>query len=80
VEALDLLTETSLIPVDEEQPQNEKPRGLPFEPGVSGNPRGRPEGSRNKSTLMLAPLLEGDAKLSSVNWPRRLNPVTWSPV
>jgi hypothetical protein len=28
-----------------------KQRGRPFKPGTSGNPRGRPKGSRNKRTL-----------------------------
>ena len=47
----------------DEQPDDEQSRGgQPFPPGVSGNPRGRPKGSRNKSTLMMAALLEGDAE------------------
>ena len=28
-----------------------QPRGRPFRPGVSGNPSGRPRGSRNKRSL-----------------------------
>jgi hypothetical protein len=36
-------------------------RGRPFEPGVSGNPNGRPRGSRNKTTLALESLLDGQA-------------------
>ncbi|MCX7314015.1 MAG: DUF5681 domain-containing protein [Alphaproteobacteria bacterium] len=47
------------IPTDEEP--NEKPRGRPFEPGQSGNPKGRPKGSRNKTTLLAEALLDGDA-------------------
>jgi hypothetical protein len=31
-----------------------KQRGRPFKPGTSGNPRGRPKGSRNKRTRMQA--------------------------
>src|SRR5262245_18755487 len=34
-------------------------RGRPFEPGVSGNPNGRPRGSRNKTTIALESLLDG---------------------
>jgi hypothetical protein len=36
-------------------------RGKPFKPGVSGNPRGRPQGSRNTATLALEALLDGQA-------------------
>jgi hypothetical protein len=43
----------------EEKP--EKQRGRPFEAGQSGNPKGRPKGSRNKTTLAAEALLEGDA-------------------
>ena len=32
-------------------------RGRPFEKGVSGNPTGRPRGSRNATTLALEALL-----------------------
>jgi hypothetical protein len=33
-----------------------------FKPGQSGNPKGRPQGSRNKATLALESLLEGEAE------------------
>lgn len=33
-----------------------------FKPGQSGNPRGRPAGSRNKATLAVEALLEKDAR------------------
>jgi len=36
-------------------------RGRPFERGVSGNPNGRPKGSRNATTLALEALLDGQA-------------------
>ncbi|MFI5013234.1 MAG: DUF5681 domain-containing protein [Hyphomicrobiales bacterium] len=39
-----------------------KRRGRPFQPGQSGNPRGRPKGSRNVTTLMLEALLEGEGE------------------
>jgi len=34
----------------------------PFRPGRSGNPNGRPKGSRNATTLALESLLDGQAK------------------
>jgi hypothetical protein len=34
----------------------------PFKPGQSGNPNGRPKGSRNVATLALESLLDGQAK------------------
>ena len=39
-----------------------KSRGRPFEPGQSGNPSGRPKGARNKATLAIEALLDGDAE------------------
>ena len=36
--------------------------GRPFEPGQSGNPAGRPKGSRNKATLAVEVLLDGEAE------------------
>ena len=35
---------------------------MPFSPGESGNPNGKPKGSRNKVTLAVEALLEGDAE------------------
>ena len=32
-----------------------------FKPGTSGNPRGKPAGTRSKSTQLLLSLMEGDA-------------------
>jgi len=33
---------------------------MPFQPGQSGNPAGKPKGSRNKTTLAMEALLDGD--------------------
>ena len=33
-----------------------------FKPGKSGNPSGRPHGSRNKATLALEALLDGEGR------------------
>jgi hypothetical protein len=37
-------------------------RGRPFKSGKSGNPLGRPKGSRNKTTMAVEALLEGDGE------------------
>lgn len=42
-------------------PKKRKVPGRPFEPGHPGGP-GRPAGSRNKATLLLDQLAEGDAQ------------------
>ncbi len=39
----------------------QRPRGRPFQRGVSGNPRGRPRGARNKRSVLLDRLLRSDA-------------------
>jgi Family of unknown function (DUF5681) len=39
-----------------------KQRGRPFEKGMSGNPNGRPAGSRNKASLAIDALLDGEAE------------------
>ena len=40
----------------------EKQGGSQFRPGQSGNPNGRPRGSRNATTLALESLLDGEAE------------------
>lgn len=35
---------------------------MPFQPGQSGNPAGRPRGSRNKKTIALESLVDGEAE------------------
>jgi hypothetical protein len=35
---------------------------MPFQPGQSGNPAGRPIGARNRKTLLMEALLEGDGE------------------
>jgi hypothetical protein len=43
------------------QKQQKQP-GRPFEKGRSGNPAGRPRGSRNRSTLAAQLMLQGEAE------------------
>ena len=40
----------------------QKPRGRPFEPGRSGNPNGRPRGSRNRMTRAVEELINDQAE------------------
>ena len=51
--------EDSFDPADNTAP---KQRGRPFEPGKSGNPNGRPKGSRNQATLLAETLLDGEVE------------------
>ncbi|MCJ2036426.1 DUF5681 domain-containing protein [Methylobacterium sp. J-068] len=37
-------------------------RATQFEPGQSGNPSGRPKGSRNRSTLAMEAILDGEGE------------------
>lgn len=37
-------------------------RGIPFKKGTSGNPKGRPQGSRNKASLAIEALLDGQGE------------------
>jgi hypothetical protein len=39
-----------------------KQRGRPFRPGKSGNPNGRPKGARNKTTMAIEALLDGESE------------------
>ena len=41
-------------------PKKQGAEGRKFTPGVSGNPAGRPKGSRHKITLAIEALLEGE--------------------
>jgi hypothetical protein len=36
-----------------DQPAKRRPGGTPFQPGVSGNPAGKPKGTQNKITVAL---------------------------
>ena len=49
-------------PADNFLQKQQKQRGRPFEKGRSGNPAGRPRGSRNRSTLAAQMLLQGEAE------------------
>lgn len=37
-------------------------QSMPFQPGQSGNPTGRPKGARHKTTVAIESLLEGEAE------------------
>ncbi|GAB1411199.1 hypothetical protein MASR1M90_23530 [Desulfovibrionales bacterium] len=41
---------------------DKKQRGRPFKPGQSGNPKGRPPGALNKTTLAIRALMAGQAE------------------
>lgn len=45
-----------------QKPPQKRARGRPFDRGVSGNPKGRPPGARNKATLAAEVLLDGEAE------------------
>src|SRR5215471_12197623 len=42
--------------------EQQKQRGRPFEKGRSGNPAGRPRGSRKRATRAMQKLLDGESK------------------
>lgn len=44
----------------EKTAKKQRPRGRPFRPGVSGNPRGRPVGARNRSIVFLEVITDQD--------------------
>ena len=46
----------------DETKRKQRGPGRPFQPGVSGNPAGRPRGSRNKTTVLVEKLLADDAE------------------
>ncbi len=47
---------------DHSQPPPAHKPGHPFPKGMSGNPRGRPKGSRNRATLITQALLDSQAE------------------
>ena len=46
----------------EKTTQKQRGPGRPFKPGQSGNPKGKPQGSRHKATIAALNLLEGEAQ------------------
>lgn len=44
------------------QGDERRQRGRPFQPGRSGNPRGKRKGTRHRLTILAASLMEKDAK------------------
>ena len=47
---------------DDLMEEQQKQRGRPFPKGQSGNPKGRPRGSRNRSTQAMQLVLDGQAE------------------
>ena len=55
--------DASMDAIESRRPaEAKKQRGRPFKAGRSGNPEGRPRGSRNKATIAVEALLDGEAK------------------
>ena len=48
--------------LQDQQNQQNRPRGRPFAKGRSGNPAGRPAGRRNRATQAVEALLAGEAE------------------
>jgi hypothetical protein len=46
-------------------------QGEQFAPGTSGNPAGKPRGTRHKATQAALALLSGEAKGLTRSWPLR---------
>lgn len=42
---------------------NQRPRGRPFQKGVSGNPAGKPRGARNRASVMLEAIADADLQI-----------------
>ena len=57
-QAVNMLVESDKLP---RAVSHSKPPGRPFKKGESGNPLGRPKGSRNQSTLAAEALIDGKA-------------------
>jgi hypothetical protein len=62
-----MMAKAEKLPTAESQPvrassPKKKPRGRAFAKGVSGNPAGRPPGSRNKATELAQQLLDREAE------------------
>jgi hypothetical protein len=51
---------------------------MQFQKGQSGNPAGRPRGSRNRASVLVHSLLEAEAENLAPDWRRWLS-VTGSP-
>src|SRR3974390_3037552 len=54
----DITANNSEVP-ETKSPSTQPKGGKPFKPGQSGNPNGRPKGSRNKSTLLREKIEQG---------------------
>ena len=47
---------------DQQTPRKRKPPSTAWQPGQSGNPAGRPQGSKHQATLAAEALLDGEAE------------------
>ena len=56
----------------QERPAKRRPGGTPFQPGVSGNPAGKPKGTLNRVTAILGALEAAGGEGGSVAYLQRL--------
>jgi len=56
--------------------QRRRGPGRRFQPGQSGNPAGKPKGTRNRATVLAEQLLDGEAETmvrTAVDWAKKGN-------
>jgi Family of unknown function (DUF5681) len=58
------------------QDQRRRGPGRRFQPGQSGNPAGKPKGTRNRATMLAEQLLDGEAETmvrTAIQWAKKGN-------